>query len=151
MKTNNTDLKTKQIEEATKRLEILQKMGLHENVLSEWKTEQTVHFSEYQKFCGIEVGTLYWLKNEDEFMNRVQAFEQKYNALVYHCTLNYTQFGKLLTLFFVSKYEKEWNRDKEELKQQNPLAYVCNLDDDLCSEFGSILFKLANGGIIRTA
>ena len=51
----------------------------------------------------------------------------------------------------VSQYEEEWKDDRSDLKDGYALAYVKNMDDDTCSEFGSIGIKEQFGGLVRTA
>ena len=110
MKTENTNkslLEEQQETEAYIRLKALTRMGLHENVLREWCEDQTVYYSERQRIFGSTVGVLYWLSNEDELTQAVRDFEQKHNALVYYCTLDNTEFGRLLNMFYVSEYVDE--------------------------------------------
>ena len=39
----------------------------------------------------------------------------------------------------------------DDIKEGYACAYVKNLSDDFCSEFGSICFKKQFGGLVRTA
>ena len=41
--------------------------------------------------------------------------------------------------------------DREDIEQGRSLAYVLNLDDALCSEYGSIGLAVSGGGLVRTA
>lgn len=71
--------------------------------------------------------------------------------MVYHAILTSTVFGKLLTLLYVSANQEEWQRDKDELSEGLPCAYVMNLEDKRCSEFDCIQIASASGGVIRLA
>ncbi len=124
--------------EALKRMEFLQ---LHPNTLKEFKQQNVVNYSE-------SYGILYWL--DEKWTTLVKDFEIKHNALVYHVIHNYTEFGEILTLLYVSDYQKEWENDWEDLKQGYACAYVVNLDDDWCSEFGSVGIRPQFGGLVRT-
>ena len=92
---------------------------------------------------------LYWLDSDQQAI--VDEFEQEHNALVYHVIHNFTEFGELYALLYVSAHEDEWGYDQDDLKCGFPLAYVKNVDDDFCSEFGSIGIKPQYGGLVRTA
>lgn len=39
--------------------------------------------------------------------------------------------------------------DREDIKDGYVFIYCKNLDDDICSEFGSICYKSVNGGLVR--
>ena len=140
------------IEEAIQRLEML---DLHEAVLRLFKKNHQLFYSER---CGLKllgktmpVGVLYWIDNKKEFSQMVKAFEEKSGGVVYHATYEELEFGRCLDLFFVSPYKDEWERDRIELENGYSCAYVKNLDDDFCSEYGMIRFQECGGGLIRTA
>ena len=125
-------------QEALERMKLL---NIYPNAIKEFMQENTVNMSE----CGF----LYWLDDEQKKM--VSEFETEHNALVYHVIHNYTEFGELLTFFYVSDYEEEWKCDRADLKDGYACAYVKNLDEEAFSEFGSIAFKQQFGGLVRTA
>jgi len=125
--------------EAIARMKMLK---LHENPIREFVEEDTVNLSEGH-------GILYWL--DDQKMEYVKAFEEKHHAVVYHAIHNYTEFGELLAFLYVSSEKDEWEYDRQDLKDGYACAYVKNLDDDCCSEFGSIGIRPSFGGLVRTA
>ena len=129
----------KKKQEAIERMKLL---DLYPNVIKEFEKENVVNLSE-------NGGFLYWLNDEQKEI--VSDFEQEHDSLVYHVIHDYAAFGELLTLFYVSDYEEEWEDDVEDLKVGYALAYVKNLTDDYCSEFGSICFRKQFGGLVRTA
>jgi len=134
-----------QIQEAEKRLEILVNKGMVNYVLKEYQEDRTVFYSAH-------FGILYWLKehnNCDEFLEKVRIFEADYDALVYHAIVTRTDFGLCLSLLYVSKSKDEWEDDRQALKESFPFVYVFNLDDEWCSEFGTIEITPLNGGLIR--
>ncbi len=133
-------IKTKQKEEAIKRMELLK---LNKNVIREFEEEDKLNLSESN------FGFLYWLNEEQEEM--VKKFEEESGGLVYHLIHNLTTFGELYSIFYVSKYEEEWQYDYEDLQQNIAFVYVKNVDDELSSEYGSIGFKNMNSGLVRTA
>lgn len=93
------------------------------------------------------IGSLYEC-NEEE-LKMIQEFERKNNYKVYHLIHNMFEFGECYTMLFVSRDIKEWNRDKKDLKEGYAFAYVKNMSDDWCSEFGSVFVKPNIGGLIR--
>ena len=129
----------KQKNEAIKRMKTLE---LYENVIKEFQEENKLNLSE-------SIGVLYWLKEEEKKL--VKEFENENGGLVYHLIRSLTDFGELYSIFYVSKYEEEWDMDLEDLTNNIAFVYVKNLNDELSSEFGSIGFKKSIGGLVRTA
>lgn len=145
------DLKQLQKTEAIERLKILQdKYELLETVTKEFENEDTLYYSEYvnKQFPAI----LYWISNKENYENAIKQFEKQHNVLVYHVILTPTcDNGIVLTLLYVSKTQEEWTRDKEELKEGLPCAYVMNIESEQGSEFGGVQIAGAMGGIVRLA
>lgn len=92
-------------------------------------------------------GMLYWASEAQDEL--IKEFEAEYDALVYHANYCRTEFGQLLSLFYVSDYEEEWEMENEDIKDGYSCVYCINLDCPDFSEFGSIAFKPMNGGIKR--
>ena len=132
-------MKTKQRTEALKRMELLK---LHENVIEDFKEIALLNQSEFG-------GILYWVEGEME--KKIREWEEKTGNLVYHVIHDYTEFGELLSLLYVSQYEDEWETDREDIQDGYALVYVMNLTDDWCSEYGSIGIRPQWGGVVRTA
>lgn len=135
-------MKTTMEQKKIEALERMKTLKLYPNVIKEFEQENIVNMSE-------NGGFLYWLNDEQKEI--VSAFEAEHDALVYHVIHDFTSFGELLTFFYVSDYEEEWEYDREDLKDGYACAYVKNLSDDMCSEFGSVCFKQQFGGLVRTA
>lgn len=126
----------KQREEAIKRMELLKMSRQCINAFKRneiWESEG--------------IGALYECNEKEKEL--IKEFENEYGGKVYHLIHNMTEFGELYSMFYVSKYEEEWEQDIEDLKDGYALVYVKNVDDDTCSEFGSIGFKTNIGGLIR--
>lgn len=130
------------MEQKTEAIKRMKSLELHENVVREFEKENKVNLSEHG-------GILYWLN--DKQAEAVKKFEEEYNSLVYHVIHSYTTFGELLSMLYVSATSEEWEYDQEDLKEGYPIAYVKNLDDESCSEIGSIGVKSVIGGLVRTA
>ena len=147
------EMRTKQMEEAKRRLSVLTSMGLHPNVEAEFAGEGKVNVSTRMRLDVFDkaavIGALYWA-DEDQRAT-IESFEKEHGAVVYHATAESTDFGRLLDLFYVSPHEEEWELDMEDLKSRTPLVYTENLDDELYSEYGGIGIRVRGGGLIRTA
>jgi hypothetical protein len=127
-----------QKQEAIARMKMLK---MHENPIREFEEEDRLNQSEHG-------GILYWLDEQQE--QYVKVFEEKHKAVVYHVIHNYTDIGEMLSFLYVSDSPDEWKYDRDDLKQGYAYAYVMNLDDEYCSEFGSIGIKPQFGGLVRT-
>ena len=131
------NLREKQKQEAIERMKMLK---IYTQAIKEFEKENVINVSEHG-------GILFWLDDEQQEM--VKKFEEKYNAVVYHVIHNYTEFGELYSLLYVSQHENEWDYDKDDIKHNIALCYVVNKDEESFSEFGSIGIKPQYGGVIR--
>lgn len=146
----DNDLRKLQKQEAIKRLKMLEEQYLlHKNVLREFEEDETIYYSE--NLGGAFAGTLYWLSNQERYVKFVREIERKTQIYVYHCILNHTKLGDMLTMLYVSSYKEEWELEQEELKSGFVMAYIKNLEDNSCSEFGGIEIRGVNGGLERIA
>ena len=124
-------------EEAVKRMRLLH---LHSNAIHDFEKDGIVNYSQF--------GVLFWLTEDQQ--KRVTEFEEQSGSLVYHVIENhYVELGRMLTFLFVSPYMDEWERDRAELEVGEPLAYVANLDDEVCSEYGCVGVEPCCGGVRR--
>ncbi len=131
--------KEKKVAEAVNRMNIL---GVFPETIKQFENEGLVSESEPP------LGACFWLNDEQK--KRVEEFEKKYDALVYHVIRSFTEFGELESYMYVSDEEEEWEMDNEDIKDGLVFAYVNNLDDPMCSEFGTIGVKLtAAAGLAR--
>ena len=93
-------------------------------------------------------GALYEVNQKEQKI--IDKFETNHeNCLVYHMIHNKYDFGECYSILYVSSDKEEWQRDKEDIKDGYVFAYVENIDDDWCSEFGSIAVKPSIGGLLR--
>lgn len=140
-------LKELQKQEAIKRLEILQTMyNIHSNVLKEFKQGETIYYSE--KVNKAFDGILYWLRNEQEYLDAVKKVESKFNVFVYHCLLTHTINGDWLSMLYISDEPNDWEYEKSKLMIGLPKAYVYD-SSEFGSEFGYIEIAGVNGGLTR--
>ena len=62
---------------------------------------------------------------------------------------NKFEFGECYSMLYLSNEESEWQEDLDLLSEGYVLVYVKNIDNDWCSEFGSIAVKSQFGGLVR--
>lgn len=92
-------------------------------------------------------GILFDLNNE--YQKMIDEWEKATENLAYHVIFNDFNFGKCLSILYVSKDTDEWSEDRECLSDSYPLVYVINLDCSWCSEYGYIETVKCSGGLIR--
>lgn len=143
------ELRQLQKAEAIKRLELLK---LLPNVITDFKNNDAVYYSERQN--KIFDGILYWISNNEDYERLVKEFEENYDALVYHAQLTRFSYGLCLSMLFVSKYQEEWEMEREAITNPydgviDTYAYVANLNEPDFSEIGRIGIVRKNGGISR--
>lgn len=128
-------------QEALKRMKALE---LHSDCIKAFEERNEIWISESQ-------GILFDLSQRPNIVKAIQEIEDKYNVLVYHTILTHTEFGTLVSMFYVSDEQDEWEMDWDDMKENYACCFVANLDDDSCSEFGSIGYKKQFGGLVRIA
>ena len=93
-------------------------------------------------------GALYEVNDkEQQIIDKFEAHHE--DCLVYHMIHNVYEFGECYSILYVSPDTDEWQRDKDDIKEGYIMAYVENVDNDWCSEFGSIAVKSQFGGLVR--
>lgn len=98
-------------------------------------------------------GGLYEFSADKELTAKVQEFERKNNALVYHVIHTPMKLdGEVMDMYnflYVSDYQEEYEVDNADIKDGYVFAYVWNKTIDYFSEFGSIAVKGMFGGLVR--
>lgn len=93
-------------------------------------------------------GALYEVnEKEQQIIDKFEANNK--DCLVYHMIHSKFEFGECYSILYVSSDKEEWEDDKDNIKKGYIMAYVENIDDDWCSEFGSIAIKPQFGGLMR--
>lgn len=97
-------------------------------------------------FCNVEPVT-----PNSELSRRI-AVAEKNGAKVFAITRDYLpDYGVFYSFLLVSPYEEDWDVTFKALGDNTyrVYAYVWNVNDDKCSEFGSVYIKAENGGLRR--
>lgn len=142
--TINNTLLEKQKAEAIARMQMLGLMG---NVRNAFRYGRLFYSERQNSYFN---AVLYNFDSKPDWEKLIHKIEGKTGIVVYHAQLTHTTFGDMLSLLYVSKHESEWVLDRKALAQAETCAYVVNLDDDDCSEFGWIGVKPSMGGVTRT-
>lgn len=124
--------------EAVKRLE---KLVVREELIQNFLAHELVPIS----FSGVD--QVYELNKGG--VDRIKAFENNYNALVYYVIFAATGLGNMESYLFVSDYEEEWEMDHDDLDDGYAMTWTENLDHPEFSEFGSISFSRTKRGALR--
>ena len=113
------------------------------------ETRKQFERDDYVSISEPPVGAFFWAEGED--LQRIREFEENRNVLVYLVIRSYTTFGKMDCYLYVSDHRDEWEQDREDLKNREPLCYVYNHDRPDCSEFGCVgIEKTCAAGLCRT-
>lgn len=128
-----------------KAIELMKQLDIYKPYIQGFEKNDTICF--FEQFGG------FWAYQEPELDKKIKEFEEEYNCLVYAVTHEYLEFGECYDFLFISDYEEEWDYTLEGLSESKYIAcaYVWNKNDDLCSEFGSIVICSFGGGIKRIA
>jgi len=133
------------IERETKKqkaIENLKKLDIYKPYIKGFKNEDNICY--FENYGG------YWAWQEPELIEKVKELEEQHNCLVYAITHEYTAIGEMYSFLIVTDYEEEWDTLLEKYgNQYYGFAYVWNVDDDMCSKFGTIALSSFGGGIRR--
>ena len=109
-------------------------------------------FEENDQVCFYERYAGFWADQEPAVFKKLKAIEKEYNCTVYAITHERMFFGECYSFLIVSNYKHEWKTLLRSNKNKhNAFAYVWNVTDDWCSEFGTITVQSGFGGITRIA
>lgn len=130
------NLKIKQINEAIKRMKLWK---VENKIISNLKDKNKLYMSVHGQDI-VELG-----EKEIEFVKR---FEESTGYFVYHLILNNVGFGEFYTILYVSNYDKDWEYDIEDIKENKAIVYVTDLKEIEFKEFGCVGIK-SNNGILK--
>ena len=128
-----------------KAIELMKKLDIYKPYISGFENNGRVCF--FENYGG------FWVDQEPLILSKIKELEEKYNCLVYAVTHEMTRIGEMYDFLIASAYPEEW--DDTLLPAGNDTfyayAYVWNVNDDYCSEFGDIVVHSFGGGIKRIA
>lgn len=129
-----------------KAIECMQQLNIYKPYIKKFENDGTVTL--FEGFGGYYINE----EQESEVLNRIKEFEAETGSLVYAVTHEKFEFGECYSFLCISKYEKDWDYSVENTPQGSYVfSYVWNKDDDMCSEYGTIVVVSFGGGIQRIA
>ena len=128
-----------------KALEIMRRLDIYKPYINGFKHSGRVCF--FENYGG------FWVDQEPLIFNKIKELEEKYKCLVYAVTHEKTNIGEMYDFLIVSAHPEEWDDTIFQTATRTfyAYAYVWNVDDDYCSEFGDIVISCFGGGIKRIA
>ena len=145
-------------EEAVKRLQFLKKKGMKfgKAPIDAFKNGSVGIFEYQNSIFRSTYYEGYMNESQEEYQEIIKAkeeFESERNCTVYLIQISHTEFGKCVSMFYVSDTEEEWAMDNSDLNDGYTYAYVYNQTYPDYSEIGSIGFAYDGrcGGVYRTA
>lgn len=126
-------------------LEIMRRLDIYKPYINGFKNSGRVCF--FENYGG------FWVDQEPLIFNKIKELEEKYKCLVYAVTHEKTNIGEMYDFLLVSAHPEEWDDTIFQTATGTfyAYAYVWNVDDDYCSEFGDIVISCFGGGIKRIA
>ena len=141
-------MQEKIFEEGKKRIQILQDMGLWEDVMEFWE-KGTTCFSKPMELMGQITGVTFTFNKDEELKSIKKKIEEEKGIGVYYGIYEETIFGRMISFFGISSCEEDWEMERRGLNNGYADVYCYNIDEDE-GEYGSIGFIVANGGLVRT-
>lgn len=125
-----------------KAIEVMQDLDIYKPYIEEFKKTGTV--TNFENYGG------FYIEKSSELAAKISWLEQEVGGLVFAATHNFYDFGECYSLIYVPEDESEWDDVLLPCGDEYYVfAYVWNIDDDMCSEFGDILVSTRGGGIKR--
>lgn len=123
----------------------MQKLDIYKPYIDAFKKDGIITL--FERFGGYYID-----EQEKGLLDRIGEFEKETGSLVYAVTHERFFFGDCYSFLCVSKYEEDWDYTVEVTPDNSYVwSYVWNKDDDMCSEFGTIVVKSFGGGIARVS
>jgi len=97
--------------------------------------------------CSETYGALYWLNEKRQ--SAVREWERETGNLVYHVIYNRMEFGELLTMLYVDKDKRKWQRAREDAAAREPFACCVLIGAPETAEYGQVGVRPMFGGLVR--
>lgn len=133
-------------------LELMTKLDIYKPYINKFKSKAQV-VTLFENYGGFYIDE----SQEPKLFEKIKAFEKETGNMVYAVTHEFLDFGECYDFLIVpdftkydeeeAEYEIETMRD--EVADGYVFAYVWNVDDPWCSEYGTIVVRRFGGGIKR--
>lgn len=126
-------------------IQLLKKLDIYKPYIKGFKDDDLICF--FENYGG------YWTFQEPKIQNKIQELEEK-GVMVYAVTHEFTEFGELYDFLIIPSNKEDWDdlvTLSDDIHKFYAFAYVWNVDDDCCSEYGTITVKSLYGGLKQIA
>lgn len=133
-------------------IELMTKLNIYKPYINKFKSKAQV-VTLFENFGGYYIDKT----QEPKLFEKIKEFEMTTGNMVYAVTHEFFEFGECYDFLIVPNFahydedeaEAEIESMREEVKDGYVFAYVWNVDDEWCSEYGTIAVKHFGGGIKR--
>lgn len=133
-------------------IEFLSTLGIYKPYINKFKSNAQV-VTLFENYGGFYIDEV----QEPRLFEKIKAFEKETGNMVYAVTHEFFEFGECYSFLIVpnfadydeeeAEYEIESMRD--DIADGYVFAYVWNVDDEWCGEYGTISVRRFGGGIKR--
>jgi hypothetical protein len=133
-------------------IELMTKLDIYKPYINKFKSKAQV-VCLFENFGGFYIAE----SQNPKLFKKIKDFERTTGSMVYAVTHEFFEFGECYDLLIVpdftkydeSEVEYEIETMRDDVADGYVFAYVWNVDDDWCSEYGTIAVKSFGGGIKR--
>lgn len=133
-------------------IELLTKLDIYKPYINKFKSKAQV-VTLFENYGGFYIDE----SQEPELFAKIKAYEKETGNMVYAVTHEYCDFGECYSFLIVPNFaeydEEDANYEIESMRDDVAdgyvFAYVWNVDDECCSELGTIAVRHLGGGIKR--
>lgn len=128
--------------------DIMDQLDIYSPYTTAWKKHQLITM--YENYAGFYIDPAYG--GSEELLNKIREIEEQYGIMVYAVTHEYTSFGELYDLLYLSTSVEDDAYNKIDPAGGNSWyvpAYVLNVSEEWCSEFGDVIISTLGGGLSR--
>ena len=133
-------------------LELMTKLDIYKPYINKFKSKAQV-VTLFENYGGFYIDA----EQEPKLVKKIKDFERETGNMVYAVTHEFFEFGECYSFLIVPNFanyddeEAEYEIDsmRDDVADGYVFAYVWNVDDEWCSEYGTIAVRRFGGGIKR--
>ncbi len=122
----------------------MEDFGISKPYILDYICNNQVYLYENAEARRIDVGS--------ELYAKIKELEQQHNGKIYAVTHDYLPVvGETYSFLYVSPYQEDWDHILRPMGKRRFMvyAYVQNVENDICSEFGYVVIESAFGELRR--
>ncbi len=123
---------------------LMEDLGISKPYILNYICNNQVYLYENAEARRIDVGS--------ELYAKIKELEQQHNGKIYAVTHDYLPVvGEMYSFLYVSPYQEDWDHILRPMGKHRFMvyAYVQNVENDICSEFGYVVIESAFGELRR--